>query len=920
MALSFSQKEAKELLHRLDDIQGQQEALLRLPAQFSADAEKRTRSMLGYHAFDNLVQDEVLRGRDTAESLRGADTLVADMVRLNRLLPLERECLATESTHLANAKQLKAQLSACTGGLRRLFASSAKKQEGEQAFAALQSLLGSPAVSRIAEMTKEAGIIKEMSPAVAWQIWNGNRGAFYQTARQTLAGAADSGFVAVFDSLLRELHTVSQPLRQAETVLEDDKAAVKAAGNCLAEREALRILQGVPVEELNREKGGFRVKSLRDSGYDMLADVLNATPPQLTSVKGISAEGAAEIKQIATERQQQALASAVIRLSFDDQNNDATALVCAVYRYLQHNDSLSELTRLQARYGASISRAEETLCRVGNGALWLFTADEERRRTAEAYRLLKELLQGEYGQTLRRLSAVQSAVNFAPAQAWQDFAQNSVRYFTAIETISPGLLGSSRAEYGLPEDLAHAVQQEPVDTRGLRCELRRYQEWGVKYVLHQKRVLLGDEMGLGKTVQAIAAMVSLRNAGCSRFAVVCPASVLSNWCREIAKHSDLTVMTVHGSTRQTALQEWLRQGGVAVTTYETTARIALPEDCSVDMMVVDEAHYIKNAEARRSINVKKLCQQAQRLLFMTGTAIENRVDEMIALVSVLQPEIAQRIKGMAFMSSAPQFREAVAPVYYRRRREDVLTELPDKLESMEWCTLGREEEQLYEQAVLAQKYADARRVSWAVDDLSQSSKANRLCELLEEAREEGRKAIVFSFFLDTISKISQLLGDRCVGPINGSVSPQRRQELVDAFNSAPSGAVLTAQIQSGGTGLNIQSASVVVLCEPQFKPSVENQAISRAYRMGQARNVLVYRLLCENTVDEKITDLLREKQAVFDAFADKSIVADETTELDETSFGDIMQSERERIEAKYQAAENAAPDAAESNTAPNTDL
>lgn len=918
MALSFSHKEAKELLRRLDDIQRQQDELLRLPAQFSADAQKQTRSMLGYHAFDNLVQDEVLRGRDTADGLRGADTLVADIVRLQRLLPLERECRATANDHFANMKPLKAQLSACTGGLRRLFASSAKKQDGEQAFAALQDMLGGAAVSRLAAMTQEAGTIKEMTPAAAWQTWNGDRGAFYETARQTLAGVADSGSVSAFDVLLRELLTVSQPVRQAETVLEDDKAAVTAAGDRLAEREALRILQGVPVEELNRDKGGFRVKTLRDSGYETLADVMTATPQQLAAVRGISAESAAEIKQIATARLQQSRASVAIRLSFDDQNSDATALVCAVYRYLQHCDSLSELTRLQARYGAAVSRAEETLRRVGNGALWLFTADEERRGTSDAYRFLKELLQGEYGQTLRRLSAVQSTVNAAPAQVWQDFAQNNVRYFTAIETIAPGLLGSGSAEYGLPEDLAHAVQQEPVDTRGLRCELRRYQEWGVKYVLHQKRVLLGDEMGLGKTVQAIAAMVSLRNAGCSRFAVVCPASVLSNWCREIIKHSDLTVVTVHGSTRQKALQEWLRQGGVAVTTYETTARIDLPEDCSIDMMVVDEAHYIKNAEARRSINVKKLCQQAQRLLFMTGTAIENRVDEMIALVSVLQPEIAQRIKGMAFMSSAPQFREAVAPVYYRRRREDVLTELPDKLESMEWCTLGREEEQLYEQAVLTQKYADARRVSWAVDDLSQSSKANRLCELLEEAREEGRKTIVFSFFLDTISKISQLLGDRCVGPINGSVSPQRRQELVDAFNSAPSGAVLTAQIQSGGTGLNIQAASVVVLCEPQFKPSIENQAISRAYRMGQARSVLVYRLLCENTVDEKITELLREKQAVFDAFADKSTVADETMELDETSFGDIMQSERERIEEKYKAAEEPAPDAVESSAQPHT--
>ena len=115
----------------------------------------------------------------------------------------------------------------------------------------------------------------------------------------------------------------------------------------------------------------------------------------------------------------------------------------------------------------------------------------------------------------------------------------------------------------------------------------------------------------------------------------------------------------------------------------------------------------------------------------------------------------------------------------------------------------------------------------------------------------------------------------------------------------PAGTVLVAQIQSGGTGLNIQSASVVVLCEPQFKPSIENQAISRAYRMGQTRNVLVYRLLCEDTVDEKIMSTLESKQAIFDAFADKSVAAAESQEIDDRTFGNIIKEEIDRINAKH---------------------
>ena len=128
--------------------------------------------------------------------------------------------------------------------------------------------------------------------------------------------------------------------------------------------------------------------------------------------------------------------------------------------------------------------------------------------------------------------------------------------------------------------------------------------------------------------------------------------------------------------------------------------------------------------------------------------------------------------------------------------------------------------------------------------------------------------------------------------------------MVDEFDKAEAGAVLAAQIQSGGTGLNIQSASVIILCEPQFKPSIENQAISRAYRMGQARNVLVYRLLCEDTVDEKIMQMLAEKQAVFNAFADRSAVAEETLELDEKSFHDIMESEIRRIREARASSES----------------
>ena len=321
------------------------------------------------------------------------------------------------------------------------------------------------------------------------------------------------------------------------------------------------------------------------------------------------------------------------------------------------------------------------------------------------------------------------------------------------------------------------------------------------------------------------------------------------------------------------------------------------------MLVVDEAHYIKNPEAQRSMNVRKLCTKADRILFMTGTALENNVDEMISLMSVLQPKVAYSASRFAAISSAPQFRNAIAPVYYRRRREDVLTELPELIESEEWCTLLPSERAVYEETLYTNNYAAVRRVSWNAEDLSKSCKAIRLKEIVEDAAEDKRKIIVFSFFLDTIQHVKELFGDKCVQPINGSVSPSHRQEIIDEFEKAPAGTILPAQIQSGGTGLNIQSASVVIICEPQFKPSIENQAISRAYRMGQTRNVLVYRLLCENTVDERLMDILKSKQAAFDAFADESTAAVESVEIDSKSFGNIIKEEIDRINREKDSAE-----------------
>lgn len=699
--------------------------------------------------------------------------------------------------------------------------------------------------------------------------------------------------------LTRKHLDLRQKLSNTINLAEQHQEQIKIAADNMVAQEVLKILRGVPVEEVNRNKIGIRTKALREYGFETMADLAIASPFQIASVRGISEDTAYTIKKIVNNFTDQARQNLKIRLSIDDKSKSATQLVTAISIYQQSLPQIEACRKLYAENERNVDSAINDLAPATNGFKWLFTSKAKKTKATEAYNSLQSLLDSGYSNNAQdALDSLSSIQRMSGSDAWKDFERNSIRFFNVLEDIAPGVLGTDDAVYGLPEDLAREIQDECFFPEGLLCTLRRYQEWGVKYILHQGKVLLGDEMGLGKTIQAIATMVSLRNTGATHFIVVCPASVIANWCREISKQSLLRVTKIHGAGRDAALKSWIRTGGVAVTTYETTGHFKLEEDYKFSLLVIDEAHYIKNAEARRTINVKKICNHAERLLFMTGTALENKVDEMIALIEILRPEIVFSIKEKAFMSTAPQFREAVAPVYYRRKREDVLTELPELIENKEWCILSHMEREIYNKTLEDKNYADIRRVSWNVDDLRDSSKAKRLLELIEVAEAENRKIIVFSFFLDTIRRISLLLGDKAMNPINGSVSPQRRQEIIDEFDKAPAGSVLLAQIQSGGTGLNIQSASVVIMCEPQFKPSIENQAISRAYRMGQARNVLVYRLLCEDTVDEKITTMLETKQKIFDTFADKSVAAQQSLELDEKTFGDIVKEEIDRINAE----------------------
>lgn len=906
MARQFTSQDAKQLLN----VHRTWRTLLERNAGY-ADKQKAViasvaANLLARHVFMDYAQKQLASGDESAPLSKDLVQLIRPLYFYIKSLPLSKESSRVYRDTQDKISTALADLKPGTGGIQWLFASGKNKARAADAYAYLRETQNDSYAWLVQSLNKEIEQLDQQTDEMVLQEFERDRTA-YQSALYdvvpTLSQMASGGTSREIEQLCRQYKAFAGQIEAAQSRITKDQDQIQRAAERMAAVEVLKLLRSIPVEELGRERQGLRFKALKEQGYETVGDVFCATAYNLASIYGISEDMAYTMKQCANQYAEQAKQGTKIRLSVDEKSKEATTLIVSICAYRSRTATRDALEEIQRRHSNAISEGLRNIQAIGVGIDWVFAETDQKKKSIESYQYLQQLLKGDYGKQVNALcDALIRPVQIDAAAAWDDFAHNTIAYFHVLEDIVPGILGNDDRLYGLPEDLAREIQEECFFPDGLKCDLRRYQEWGVKYILHQGRVLLGDEMGLGKTIQAIAAMVSLRNTGATHFLVVCPASVLSNWCKEIAEKSKLRVTKIHGQGRMNAFKEWQRTGGAGVTTFETTGYLVMEAEERFHLMIVDEAHYIKNGEARRTVNVKRIGEHADRMLFMTGTALENKVDEMISLVTILQPTVAAKLHDYAFMSSAPQFREKIAPVYYRRKREDVLTELPELIENNEWCALWGEEERVYERTVLEEHYMTIRRVSWNVGDLNQSSKAKRMKEIIEEAEADGRKTIVFSFFLDTISKIRDFLGSRCTQPINGTVSLQRRQEIIDEFDKAPAGTVLLAQIQSGGTGLNIQSASVVILCEPQLKPSIENQAISRAYRMGQARNVLVYRLLCEDTIDERIMDMLAQKQAVFDAFADQSVAAVATAReeiaLDDKTMGKLVKEEIERINAK----------------------
>ena len=649
--------------------------------------------------------------------------------------------------------------------------------------------------------------------------------------------------------------------------------------------KALDALEGISVEELRNSKAGIRVSALREAGYENLLQVAKRKDWELTAISGIGEKQVEAIRSIIAEFVNSMAKHVHVRFSLEKTAEGEVPnadLLMAISRLRRGNVLREDVEGLEERLSQGLN---DMLLRIEikNGMHWLFSSKDSKERTVKAADDLERFLCGTDCEKARACMRAYGELSNLPLEnCLADFEEYGADYYALLEKYG-GAAKENPLIYGsFPAQLAAAIEESPIELCHFKGNLRSYQLFGAKYVLFERRVLLGDEMGLGKTVQAIAAMCDIY-AGNPKalFLVVCPASVLINWCREIKKFSTMESYLLHGNSREVQFQAWRESGGVAVTNFESMEKVAgkIDKKLRLAMLVIDEAHYVKNPDARRTRNVRALNEESDRILMMTGTPLENKVDEMCSLIEFLRPDMVEEVRRNAFLSHAPQFRELLAPVYLRRQRDQVLEELPPIEEKQEWCALTGEDRAAYVQAITEKSFYAMRRVSFLQEDLQSSSKAMRLLEICRDAMEDGRKIVIYSFFRETINAVQKLVGDRCVGVITGSTEIALRQGLIDRLSEASAGSVLICQIQAGGTGLNVQSASVAIFCEPQIKPSLTNQAISRIYRMGQVRNVLVYHLLCENTVDEAMVMMLERKQQEFDVFADESALADALDQL-----------------------------------------
>lgn len=465
-------------------------------------------------------------------------------------------------------------------------------------------------------------------------------------------------------------------------------------------------------------------------------------------------------------------------------------------------------------------------------------------------------------------------------------------------------------------DLVYALLQPPlildqIENLFLPHDLFSFQKTGIQFLMGNESALLADEMGTGKTVQTVVAIRLLMQKGSANYAlVVCPVSVLRQWDEHFRDWApELLVTVVRGNQRTRAL-DWSMPAHVYIAAYDTLRKDidenVLPRESmsKFDVVVLDEAQYIKNADSARAKAVRRI--KASRRWALTGTPIENKIEDMVAIFDFLRPRYLT-----PYDLYPTGLRKKVAPYFLRRLKKDVLLDLPPIIRQEFWLELDNNQRNAYEsvlsegQAELGQLGKKVRKtdIFRVLNKLKQicnfapnkdnSPKLELLIEQIETIVESEQKVIVFSQYIsEGIEKIEGSIEKYGVSKIIGGQTDRDYQVM--QFQQTENIAVLIASVRAGGVGLNLQAASYVVHFDHWWNPAVMWQAESRAHRKGQNRTVNVYSYWVADTIEEKIYQTLKAKGLLF---------ADIVDGLSETEIDNVISTDEwlEMLGVKHEA-------------------